>query len=810
MGKKGRPMPLFKISFDRMRWFEIGEIVSKELDDYVEYKVMINQRALVYVQYSLTKSGSYKFSVEAHDDGSIQTADIRVDVLSLSPTTRRSTTTSITTEMTTVSKETTSAADALQTTTPLMTTTTVPKTSEDFRETQTVSSASSEEPLTTTSSENESSTLTVVKGSTDGSSTEITDSEDFTLVALNNEFSSPQNSSEVEAGIEEGNTSLDKMVETTAPQLTSEDISQLRITTPVKFESTEAPSTVEDTTTVQMSAESTTTHLGDKLDVVFNGTQNGTFKIKEALNSGTLTVVKGSTDGSSTEITDSEDFTLVALNNEFSSPQNSSEVEAGIEEGNTSLDKMVETTAPQLTSEDISQLRITTPVKFESTEAPSTVEDTTTVQMSAESTTTHLGDSGSTEEESGDSIDVEVTELDVVFNGTQNGTFKIKEALNSGDLVRGLTISVRISPESKNSYTKLSLDNVDAVEIRPKLLFSGSKAHLFVKDPSLLTAPLKIKATVVFLQIMAERSNAASIKELTLVGSTKKPTSSSGAVSQSKGVVVEHSFSILEDSPSGTTVGQIKGGESKRVVGPPGLFSLLGSDLILSCPNEGSCLDYEKEQVHHVLLVDVQGKKSPPIYVKIKVEDVNDNRPRLEASDNFIRLSNNKLIMPFILQVIDEDEPTSNKNKLSLSGTAANFLAVKEISPNLYQADVVGFAPSGHHQLEVTVSDEVSTSSLDLEVHVQNSRSRAHFRRTKYSRSVTADKIHQGNQLVQVELEGVPIDEARFLILQGNPGWLSIDDYGGRVGVAKLLRCVQRWQRTSVLLCLLNLYPPLP
>lgn len=36
-----------------------------------------------------------------------------------------------------------------------------------------------------------------------------------------------------------------------------------------------------------------------------------------------------------------------------------------------------------------------------------------------------------------------------------------------------------------------------------------------------------------------------------------------------------------------------------------------------------------------------------------------------------------------------------------------------------FQVDVVGFAPSGHHQLEVTVSDEVSTSSLDLEVHVQ-------------------------------------------------------------------------------------------
>ncbi|KAK6012419.1 hypothetical protein OSTOST_22435, partial [Ostertagia ostertagi] len=140
---------------------------------------------------------------------------------------------------------------------------------------------------------------------------------------------------------------------------------------------------------------------------------------------------------------------------------------------------------------------------------------------------------------------------------------------------------------------------------------------------------------------------------------------------------------------------------------------------------------------------------------------------------------------------LDADEPTSNKNHLTLSGSAASFLGVKEISANLYQIDVVGFAPTGHHQLEFTVSDGESSSELTVEVQVQNSRSHAHFRRTKYSRSITADKVHQGNQLLQVELEGVPIDEARFVILQGNPGWLTIDDYGGRVGIAKFISPVE-------------------
>ncbi|VDM77579.1 unnamed protein product [Strongylus vulgaris] len=64
LGRKNQPMPIFKISFDRMRWFEIGDVIKKELDNYVEYQVTINQRAEVYVQYSLTKHGSYKFSIE--------------------------------------------------------------------------------------------------------------------------------------------------------------------------------------------------------------------------------------------------------------------------------------------------------------------------------------------------------------------------------------------------------------------------------------------------------------------------------------------------------------------------------------------------------------------------------------------------------------------------------------------------------------------------------------------------------------------------------------------------------------------------
>ncbi|PAV80233.1 hypothetical protein WR25_22656 [Diploscapter pachys] len=38
---------------------------------------------------------------------------------------------------------------------------------------------------------------------------------------------------------------------------------------------------------------------------------------------------------------------------------------------------------------------------------------------------------------------------------------------------------------------------------------------------------------------------------------------------------------------------------------------------------------------------------------------------------------------------------------------------------------------------------------------------------------------------MQLELEGVPIDEADVLLLQGNPGWITVERYGGRVNFDK-------------------------
>ncbi|PIO68023.1 cadherin domain protein [Teladorsagia circumcincta] len=720
MGKKGKPMPVFKISFDRMRWFEIGNITTKELDDYIEYKVMINQRSDVYVQYSLTKGGTYKFSIEAHDDGSMQTASISVDVLSLLPTTRRSTTTpAATTPASTTTERTTptTPADLLQTTTQLITTSTAP---EIFSNSALDSSAINE-----TSSEASTSESPVQDNTTTSAGVPPT-LPIAPLVPVSKTVSN-----ELRAASESDDDSSE-----------NEDLVLTALNREVTGEPPNLLFPLDATSSEQMMATEATL-------------------LKEELTSNKQ--VDGSSESLLPKIESAEELT----SDDEESERKDDEVTISHEGSGTSTTsaEVVETTRGDLNGLPA----------FSSTEKP-LEEDTSnkTAFTGISSTAAGL-----------ESLNAEAEEIELVFEGTKNGSFNMENSLKSGDLVRGLAISVKITPKGKNSYTNLSLDRTDIVDIRPKLLFPGNKAYLFVKDLSLLSSPITVK-------IMAERPTSASIKELVLQGSrSKSPSSALGSAATNKSVVEEYEFSIAEDAPSGSTVGQIKDGESKRVVGPPGLFSLIGSDLILSCPNEDSCLDYEKQKMHHVLLVDAQGKRSAPVYVKVKVQDVNDNQPRLEASDNIIRLSNNKLIMPFIVQVLDADEPTSNKNHLTTSGSAASFLGVKEISANLYQIDVVGFAPAGHHQLEFTVSDGDSSSELTVEVQVQNSRSHAHFRRTKYSRSITADKVHQGNQLLQVELEGVPIDEARFLILQGNPGWLTIDDYGGRVGIAKFISPVE-------------------
>ncbi|VDN31313.1 unnamed protein product [Cylicostephanus goldi] len=153
--------------------------------------VTINQRADVYVQHSLTKNGSYKFSIEAHDAGKINTASIRVDVLSLSPTTRRTTKITTSTTQETVPVKITTTREALSITTPLITTTKNPAdgtTVESNISEVTASSSNENENVTKTNDEGEATKVTEkIIESTTGREEEGTTTESEKITAVESE-----------------------------------------------------------------------------------------------------------------------------------------------------------------------------------------------------------------------------------------------------------------------------------------------------------------------------------------------------------------------------------------------------------------------------------------------------------------------------------------------------------------------------------------------------------------------------------------------------------------------------------------------
>ncbi|RCN43005.1 hypothetical protein ANCCAN_10964 [Ancylostoma caninum] len=155
-------------------------------------------------------------------------------------------------------------------------------------------------------------------------------------------------------------------------------------------------------------------------------------------------------------------------------------------------------------------------------------------------------------------------ELKIIVEGSEEGKFSVEGALRKGSIIRGLAISVT-STQKKKHYTKITLEGSDAFEIRPKQLYSGNKAYLFLKNPSSLSSSAVVTIT-------AEGKNSMATKVITIAGTPPVDEAVEHASNPEKTVdVVEYNFSISERAPSGSTVGQIKDGDSKRVVGPPGL-----------------------------------------------------------------------------------------------------------------------------------------------------------------------------------------------------------------------------------------------
>uniref|UniRef100_A0A1I7XRX5 Cadherin domain-containing protein n=1 Tax=Heterorhabditis bacteriophora TaxID=37862 RepID=A0A1I7XRX5_HETBA len=608
MGKKGQPEPTFKIVFDRMKWFELGEIVSREVrtllcswffrirflfllqtENYMEYKLTINQRAEVYVQYSLTKGGTYKFEIEAKQGASTSSAKIRVDVLSLSQNTHG----------------TSRVTDTKTTILPMQLSTSEISSINDVLKTN-------------FSKEMETSTMGSVWETTLKMKTFTIKSKHFVQNA-------------------------DKLHKTDILMNQNEVIN-----------------------------EETTPKFPFNLDKENNKLLKSTFTENSTPNQVKV----------NRPVTESD-------------PSIQSATEKSSEEDDPLINAVTIATAITQNFIDLSE------EKEEPTKNITLMQDPPNNVL-------------------------------IVVNGTEDNVFHIKQPLHAGDILQNFTVSIK------------------------------NEGKIFAKFQGIVS-----KANVT---IRTEMTN-----------------NSKHDLDQSKvAKVLMYTFLVSEDAPSGTTIGSIGGGGNKKIIGHPGLFAFIGDDLILSCPDEGSCLDYESQKTHYVLIMNKDGLKLSPIQITINVRDVNDHPPSLYLSDSIIRIYNNALLLPFVIQVRDEDSNTA-KNELSIDGSASHFLGLKDISDGLYQVDLIGFAPVGRHHLNIQVTDGLSEYKKIVTVEVQNSHSQAHFRNAKYERTITIDKIHPGNALLQVELEGIPIDEARFVILQGNPGWLTVADYGGRVSITEYL-----------------------
>uniref|UniRef100_A0A0K0CY25 IG domain-containing protein n=1 Tax=Angiostrongylus cantonensis TaxID=6313 RepID=A0A0K0CY25_ANGCA len=173
--------------------------------------------------------------------------------------------------------------------------------------------------------------------------------------------------------------------------------------------------------------------------------------------------------------------------------------------------------------------------------------------------------------------DVFKRKLELIFEGAQNNTLEIEKLLSKGDVLHGLALSVLSNSEGKRSPANLSLDRSDLFDIRPKLLYPGSKAYLFANGHSLdaSTIPIKrielVQYFIFAAQITAVALGSTSTRELTLTSVSRGQNFTENVEREDMSSVIEYDLFIPENAESGSTIGQIEDGESKRVVGPPGL-----------------------------------------------------------------------------------------------------------------------------------------------------------------------------------------------------------------------------------------------
>ncbi|CAG9529900.1 unnamed protein product [Cercopithifilaria johnstoni] len=389
------------------------------------------------------------------------------------------------------------------------------------------------------------------------------------------------------------------------------------------------------------------------------------------------------------------------------------------------------------------------------------------------------------------------TTIDVKFKTIEGSKYVLPNEFRDSDILPDLDIIITANNMDPNDVIMVSV-NSSSLEVIPRRMQPGKSVFLAVRDAEKLDRELLDGFVVV--KVTASQRTRPSVTSSKVINIIRDEN-----LSNELPVFLfpEYDFHVNEGSITGQKVGQMEAEFMNRrghgiityqLIGPGSeLFAVNGGTVSVSCPSVLPCLDREQTAAYHLLAIvtDRNGLKSAPAIVKIFINDRNDNGPILETSQNEITVSNGRLTKPFVVKVKDNDIAPHNINEISIDGTASAFISLEKVRDNIYYGRLWSLPAAGIYQLIITARDpdgNIPEQRLTVKTQVLNTVTKAHFKRTKYERTVNTEKLFKDNSILQPELENAPLDALRFILLRDDPGWLSVDEYNGNVIVGDVPR----------------------
>uniref|UniRef100_A0A1I7TQD8 Cadherin domain-containing protein n=1 Tax=Caenorhabditis tropicalis TaxID=1561998 RepID=A0A1I7TQD8_9PELO len=260
------------------------------------------------------------------------------------------------------------------------------------------------------------------------------------------------------------------------------------------------------------------------------------------------------------------------------------------------------------------------------------------------------------------SPDGDLIPLDIHLTLSPDTPIQIPRTARPGDLIRDVHVEFH---QKTSSPIELSIEPEGLLEIRPHLIFPGEPAALFLLHP-FPEAPGT-------LELIGKVQNSTTIR--TPIQMTF-PVDSEVVEGSEMLSLREVEFGVMETAESGRTIGQVDG--DLKIIGGNGnrRFSLVGSDLILSCGqfDTEKCLQNDPQKNFSLILMPKNGELKP-VQVTISVQQ----QASLRTSDKVLRISDNRIISPFA--VVTE----RTRKTIKLDGDAAKFLDFLKVQEGLYQ-----------------------------------------------------------------------------------------------------------------------------